>query len=68
CGYVVANEQLDTESLARKLAQTLPDYMVPSFWVQLKELPVTANGKVDRRALPQPDVEAQTAEYKAPLT
>ncbi|WP_271725743.1 lichenysin non-ribosomal peptide synthetase LicA [Bacillus paralicheniformis] len=68
CGYVVANEQLDTESLARKLAQTLPDYMVPSFWVQLDELPVTANGKVDRRALPQPDVEAQTAEYKAPLT
>ncbi|GIN77884.1 MULTISPECIES: lichenysin non-ribosomal peptide synthetase LicA [Bacillus] len=68
CGYVVANEQLDTESLARKLAQTLPEYMVPSFWVQLKELPVTANGKVDRRALPQPDVEAQTAEYKAPLT
>ena len=68
CGYVVANEQLDTESLARKLAQTLPDYMVPSFWVQLDELPVTANGKVDRRALPQPDVEAQTAEYKAPRT
>ncbi|MGU9503872.1 lichenysin non-ribosomal peptide synthetase LicA [Bacillus paralicheniformis] len=68
CGYVVANEQLDTESLAWKLAQTLPEYMVPSFWVQLDELPVTANGKVDRRALPQPDVEAQTAEYKAPLT
>ncbi|MCY9453063.1 hypothetical protein, partial [Bacillus haynesii] len=45
------------ESLARKLAQTLPDYMVPAFWVQLDELPVTANGKVDRRALPQPDVE-----------
>ncbi|QII47587.1 lichenysin non-ribosomal peptide synthetase LicA [Bacillus paralicheniformis] len=68
CGYVIANEQLDTESLARKLAQTLPDYMVPSFWVQLDELPVTSNGKVDRRALPQPDVEAQTAEYKAPRT
>ncbi|MSO00263.1 lichenysin non-ribosomal peptide synthetase LicA [Bacillus paralicheniformis] len=68
CGYVVADEQLDTESLARKLAQTLPDYMVPAFWVQLDELPVTANGKVDRRALPQPDVEAQTAEYKAPRT
>ncbi|MCY9398871.1 lichenysin non-ribosomal peptide synthetase LicA [Bacillus haynesii] len=68
CGYVVANEQLDTESLARKLAQTLPDYMVPAFWVQLDELPVTANGKVDRRALPQPDVDAQAAEYKAPRT
>ncbi|QHZ48659.1 non-ribosomal peptide synthetase [Bacillus sp. NSP9.1] len=68
CGYVVADEQLDTESLARKLAQTLPDYMVPAYWMQLDELPVTANGKVDRRALPQPDVEAQTADYKAPRT
>ncbi|MGE7202903.1 lichenysin non-ribosomal peptide synthetase LicA [Bacillus haynesii] len=68
CGYVVSDEQLDPESLARKLAQTLPDYMVPAFWVQLDELPVTANGKVDRRALPQPDVETQTAEYKAPRT
>ncbi|MCY9281383.1 lichenysin non-ribosomal peptide synthetase LicA [Bacillus haynesii] len=68
CGYVVANEQLDTEIIARKLAQTLPDYMVPAFWVQLDELPVTANGKVDRRALPQPDVDAQAAEYKAPRT
>ncbi|MDI5790308.1 hypothetical protein PO124_23695 [Bacillus licheniformis] len=45
CGYVVADEQLDTESLARKLGQTLPDYMVPAYWVQLDELPVTANGK-----------------------
>ncbi|MCY8346003.1 lichenysin non-ribosomal peptide synthetase LicA [Bacillus haynesii] len=68
CGYVVANEQLDTEIIARKLAQTLPDYMVPAFWVQLDELPVTANGKVDRRALPQPDVDAQAAEYNAPRT
>ncbi|MCY9289365.1 lichenysin non-ribosomal peptide synthetase LicA [Bacillus haynesii] len=68
CGYVVADEQLDTEIIARKLAQTLPDYMVPAFWVQLDELPVTANGKVDRRALPQPDVDAQAAEYKAPRT
>ncbi|MFN2746574.1 amino acid adenylation domain-containing protein [Bacillus sp. z60-18] len=68
CGYITAAEKLDTKTLADQLAQTLPDYMVPAYWMQLDELPVTANGKVDRRALPQPDVEAQTADYKAPRT
>ncbi|KAA6449502.1 non-ribosomal peptide synthetase [Bacillus swezeyi] len=68
CGYVTSAEQLDTENMARQLANVLPDYMVPAYWVQLDELPITANGKVDRRALPQPDAEAKTAEYKAPRT
>ncbi|MED1738743.1 amino acid adenylation domain-containing protein [Bacillus swezeyi] len=68
CGYVTSAEQLDTENMARQLANVLPDYMVPAYWMQLDHLPITANGKVDRRALPQPDVEAKTAEYKAPRT
>ncbi|MCY8603160.1 non-ribosomal peptide synthetase, partial [Bacillus sonorensis] len=68
CGYVTSAERLDTESLAGQVAKTLPDYMVPAYWVQLDELPMTANGKVDKRALPQPDLKARTAEYKAPRT
>ncbi|MDU0072246.1 MULTISPECIES: non-ribosomal peptide synthetase [Bacillus] len=66
CGYVTSAEPLDTGRLADQLAKTLPDYMVPAYWVQLSELPITANGKVDKRALPQPDLTVQTAEYKAP--
>ncbi|MCY8090418.1 amino acid adenylation domain-containing protein, partial [Bacillus sonorensis] len=62
CGYVTSAERLDTESLAGQVAKTLPDYMVPAYWVQLDELPMTANGKVDKRALPQPDLKARTAE------
>ncbi|MDY7096043.1 MAG: amino acid adenylation domain-containing protein, partial [Acidobacteriota bacterium] len=56
--------------LRRALADDLPDYMVPSAFVVLEELPLNANGKVDRKALPDPDWSASTAvaPYRAPQT
>ncbi|MGW9571720.1 amino acid adenylation domain-containing protein [Paenibacillus terrae] len=70
CAYVVASESaaLDVEGLKRHLAAVLPDYMVPAYWTALAGLPVTANGKLDRRALPQPDTSAGASAYREPAS
>ncbi|AHH98173.1 non-ribosomal peptide synthetase [Kutzneria albida] len=52
-GYVTP-QRVDTEGARRELAQSLPAHMVPSVIVALEALPVTANGKLDRAALPEP--------------
>ncbi len=53
--YVEATSDVNVTQLRNHLAQTLPYYMVPSAFVMLKALPMTPNGKVDRRALPAPE-------------
>nr|WCR32674.1 calpinactam synthetase [Mortierella alpina] len=66
--YVVSAPHDDlVQSLRDHLAVTLPGYMIPSAFVRLDALPLTNNGKVDRRALPEPDSSSYvTQEYVAP--
>lgn len=66
--YIVSRETLHSNELAAYAGSLLPQYMVPSYFVQLPQLPLTANGKVDKKALPDPAVEKRSGEtaYQAP--
>ncbi len=68
--YVVAgrNADLSSEELRDWARERLPDYMVPSAFVPMKALPLTANGKIDRRALPSPEEARPERAYTAPRT
>jgi amino acid adenylation domain-containing protein len=50
------------------LAETLPDFMVPTLWMRLDALPLTGSGKVSRRALPAPEGAAGGGDFVAPVT
>ncbi|MCK4260292.1 MAG: amino acid adenylation domain-containing protein, partial [Halanaerobiales bacterium] len=65
CCYLTAEDKKRVSSLREYLAKELPDYMIPSYFVQLEQLPFTPNGKIDRKSLPQPDGRV-TTEYVAP--
>uniref|UniRef100_UPI0025904C37 phosphopantetheine-binding protein n=1 Tax=Pseudomonas sp. TaxID=306 RepID=UPI0025904C37 len=54
------------DQLREHLKALLPDYMVPAHLMFLETFPLTSNGKLDRKALPAPDVSAQQHEYVAP--
>ncbi|MFF6835832.1 amino acid adenylation domain-containing protein [Streptomyces sp. NPDC012438] len=65
-----AGHRIDVARLREDLGRILPAYMVPALFVPLDALPVTANGKIDRRALPDPDAHRARAdeEYIEPRT
>jgi amino acid adenylation domain-containing protein len=65
CGYFVADRHIPPGGLREYLSIVLPDYMVPSYFVQVEKIPITPNGKIDRKALPAPEIK-KSDNYEAP--
>ena len=65
-GYVVPQGTFDKQAMQNYLGTKLPEYMVPSLWVELESMPLTANGKIDKKALPDPELTDMVKEYVAP--
>ncbi|HEX3093000.1 MAG TPA: amino acid adenylation domain-containing protein, partial [Candidatus Angelobacter sp.] len=68
--YVVARDgvSIDSRDLRAALKKRLPDPMIPAAFAVLKEMPLTSNGKVDRKALPAPELGQTGQDYVAPRT
>ncbi len=71
-GYVTpvdgaGRESVDLERIRARVAAALPEYMTPSAYVVIDEIPITAHGKIDRTALPEPEILAK-AQYRDPST
>ncbi|UHO38301.1 alpha/beta fold hydrolase [Chryseobacterium capnotolerans] len=65
-GYYVSDPVIDPQQLSEFLMESLPDYMIPNIFVHLDRLPLTINGKLDRRQLPEPEFTG-ISEYAAPV-
>lgn len=65
CAYYTADRPISAEELRGKLSDALPKYMVPTAYLQMDELPMTANGKADMKALPEAQLMQRDA-YEAP--
>ena len=65
CAYYTAEREIAPDALKAEISKSLTQYMVPTAYLQLKEMPMTPNGKTDVKALPEPQL-AVTSAYVAP--
>lgn len=69
CAYIVSNKNIDTKAMREYLLKSLPEYMVPAKFMKIDSLPLSNNGKLDRKALPEPEDDfANSKDYKKPET
>lgn len=68
CAYYTAQHALTAGELREELSRQIPSYMIPAYFVQLEEMPLTFNGKIDRKSLPSPRENLTGMNYEAPRT
>ncbi|HET6244458.1 MAG: amino acid adenylation domain-containing protein [Bacteroidetes bacterium] len=68
CAYIVGSTEsaINSGELREYLKQSLPDYIIPAWFIPMDNIPLTGNGKVNRKALPQPETQFTGAAYVAP--
>jgi len=66
--YYTSREVLAVERLRTHLLATLPDYMIPALFIRLESMPLTPNGKLDRKALPVPNYDHDGSQTASPRT
>jgi amino acid adenylation domain-containing protein len=71
CAYIVHTEALDRKTLKKEelrnhLSRSLPDYMIPAYFIGIDRIPLTANGKLDQKSLPEPQTAAALEASTAP--
>ena len=64
CAYLVCKQKIDIAELKKYLVDILPHYMIPSYFVTMDEIPLTINHKVNRKALPEPDLKELNSSFK----
>lgn len=68
CLYYNEDISFDEIDIRKRMEQYLPYYMIPSYFVKVDEVPMLPNGKMNRKALPKPEVKPEKADYEAPRT
>ncbi len=67
CAYVVIEDKFHIKDLKEELADKLPDYMLPTYFIQMEQMPLTTNGKINKKLLPKPENSISTEiKYEAP--
>ncbi len=67
CAYYVADNSLTTDELRTFIVQSLPEYMVPAYFIRVEEFKMTINGKIDKKSLPKPQGNVSSGvKYVAP--
>ena len=66
--YTTDGTAVEKDALAAHMKQSLAHYMIPSVFVQLDEIPLTSNGKIDKKALPEPEFTREKRQGKEPST